>query len=452
MFVAVYQLCSHILQITNHRETVRYSLSMLQSYITNHRDRLFVTVYRLYSHILQIIAADCSSRFIDYAVIYNQLSPPTVRHGLSIMQSYITNHRGTLFVTVYRLCSHILQIISADCSSRFIDYAVIYYKSSRQTTCHGLSIMQSYITNHRSRLFVTIYRLCSHILQIISADCSSRFIDYAVIYSKSSRQTVCHGLSIIQSYITNHRDRLFITVYRYAVIYYKSSRQTVRHGLSIMQSYITNHRGRLFVTVYQLCSHILQIIATDCSSRFIDYTVIHYKLQIIATDCSSRFIDYSHILQIIATDCSSRFIDYTVIHYKLQIIATDCSSRFIDYTVIYYKSSRQTVWQCLSIIQSYITNYKSSRQTVRHGLSIIQSYITNHRDRLFGNVYQLYSHILQNTNHRGKLFLHVYPFCSLIQLTTYRGMIYIFQSLTKIYEERRLCLTHLRICRPPVFW
>ena len=245
------------------------------------------------------------------------------------MQSYITNHRGTLFVTVYRLCSHILQIISADCSSRFIDYAVIYYKSSRQTTCHGLSIMQSYITNHRSRLFVTIYRLCSHILQIISADCSSRFIDYAVIYSRSSRQTVCHGLSIIQSYITNHRDRLFVTVYRYAVIYYKSSPQTVRHGLLIMQSYITNHRSRLFVTVYRLCSHILQIIAADCSSQF------------------------------------------------------------INYAVIYYKSSRRTARHALSIIQSYITNYNSSRQTVRHGLSIIRSYITNHRDRLFGNVYQL---------------------------------------------------------------
>ena len=219
--------------------------------------------------------------------------------------------------------------------SRFINYAVIYYKLQIIATVrHSLSMLQSYITNHRDRLFVTVYRLYSHILQIIATDCSSRFIDYAVIYNKLSPPTV-------------------------------------RHGLSIMQSYITNHRGRLLVTVYQLCSHILQIIAADCSSRFIDYVVIYYK---------------------------------------------------------------------------------SSRQTVRHGLSIMQSYIANHHGRLFVAVYQLYSHILQNTNHRGKLFLHVYPFCSLIQLTTYRGMIYIFQSLTKIYEERRLCSTHLRICRPPVFW
>jgi hypothetical protein len=226
------------------------------------------------------------------------------------------------------------------------------------------------------------------------------------IYYKTQNR---HGLSIMQSYIANHHGRLFVTVYQL----YSHILQIIATDCSSrfidMQSYITNHRGRLFVTVYRLCSHILQIIAADCSSQFINYAVIYYK--------SSRQT-VRHALSII------------VIHYKLQIIATDCSSRFIDYTVIYYKSSRQTVWQCLSIIQSYITN---------------------HRDRLFGNVYQLYSHILQNTNHRGKLFLHVYLFCSLIQLTKYRGMIYIFQSLTKIYEERRLCSTHLRICRPPVF-
>jgi hypothetical protein len=168
----------------------------------------------------------------------------------------------------------------------------IYYKTQNR---HGLSIMQSYIANHHGRLFVTVYQLYSHILQIIATDCSSRFID--------------------------------------------------------MQSYITNHRGRLFVTVYRLCSHILQIIAADCSSQFINYAVIYYK--------SSRQT-VRHALSII------------VIHYKLQIIATDCSSRFIDYTVIYYKSSRQTVWQCLSIIQSYITKYKSSRQTISPRLSVLQ--------------------------------------------------------------------------------
>ena len=207
---------------------------------------------------------------------------------------------------------------------------------------------------------------------------------------KSSQQMVCRGLSIMQSCITN----------------YKSSRQTVRHGLSIIQSYITNYRNRLFVTVYRLCSHILQIIATDCSSPFIDYAVIYYKL-------SQPTVRHGlSIMQSYITNRRYRlFITfYRLCSHILQIIATDCSSPFIDYAVIYYKSSRQIVWQCLSIIKSYITN------------------------------------------HRGRLFLHVYPFCSFIQLTSHRGMIYIFQSLTKNYEVRRLCSTHLRISRPPIFW
>ena len=168
-------------------------------------------------------------------------------------------------------------------------------------------------------------------------------------------------------------------------IYYKTQN---RHGLSIMQSYIANHHGRLFVTVYQLYSHILQIIATDCSSRFIDmqsyitnhrgrlfvtvYQLCSHILQIIATDCSSRFIDYSHTLQI--TNHRDRlFVTvYWLYSHILQIIATDCLAMSINYTVIYYKSSRQTVWQCLSIIQSYITKYKSSRQTISPRLSVLQ--------------------------------------------------------------------------------
>jgi hypothetical protein len=50
------------------------------------------------------------------------------RHGLSIMQSYIANHHGRLFVTVYQLYSHILQIIATDCLAMSINYTVIYYK------------------------------------------------------------------------------------------------------------------------------------------------------------------------------------------------------------------------------------------------------------------------------------------------------------------------------------
>ena len=129
-------------------------------------------------------------------------------------------------------------------------------------------------------------------------------------------------------------------------IYYKTQN---RHGLSIMQSYIANHHGRLFVTVYQLYSHILQIIATDCSSRFID-------MQSYITNHRGRL-----------------FVTvYRLCSHILQIIAADCSSQFINYAVIYYKSSRQTVWQCLSIIQSYITKYKSSRQTISPRLSVLQ--------------------------------------------------------------------------------
>ena len=142
--------------------------------------------YSVYLFILSLFTAKYKS------------SQQIVCRGLSIMQSYITNYKSSrLFVTVYRCYSHILQIIATDCSSRFIDYTVIYYKSSRQTVRHGLSIMQSYITNYRHRLFVMVYRLCSHILQIIAADYLSRFINYAVIYYKSSQQTVRHDLSIM---------------------------------------------------------------------------------------------------------------------------------------------------------------------------------------------------------------------------------------------------------------
>jgi adenylate cyclase class IV len=63
----------------------------------------------------------------------------------------------------------------------------------------------------------------------------------------------------------------------------------------------------------------------------------------------------------------------------------------INYTVIYYKSSRQTVWQCLSIIQSYITKYKSSRQTISPRLSVLQfntTYKVSRHDIYFPVIYK----------------------------------------------------------------